>query len=80
MRTPLTGPQRSMRTPPAKGPSAMGSRRMSECIDTPMTCLFVGNVDEIRLMVAGREMALQERKSSEANSTACQCGMTRTIR
>ncbi len=79
-RTPLRSPQILMQSPPRIGPRAMGMRRTNECIETPMVRLFMGKTLAIRLMVAGREMAVQERKKTAPTSTACHSGISMTKR
>ena len=63
-RTPVFAPHRLMKTPPKTGPKAMGRRRTKECMDTPMVLFSGGKTLATRLMVAGREMAVQERNKT----------------
>ena len=56
------------------GPSAIGMRRTSECIETPMVRLCFGSTAATRLIVAGSEMAVHERKRTAPTITACQVG------
>ena len=74
IRTPSCSPHTAMKNPPNNGPSAIGMRRTSECMVTPIVRLPPGNTLYIRLMVAGREMADQEMKSTAPMSTACHVG------
>ena len=62
------------------GPRAIGIRRTSEWIETPMVRFSWGSDRETRLIVAGSEMAVQERKKAAPMITACQWGKRMTIR
>ncbi len=42
IRTPVRSPHASMKSPPRSGPRAMGMRRTSECMLTPMVRLCCG--------------------------------------
>ena len=47
---------------------------------TPMVRLFSGRTPDTRLIVAGSEMADQDRKNSDPMITACQYGNRITMR
>ncbi|OPZ56788.1 MAG: hypothetical protein BWY88_01303 [Synergistetes bacterium ADurb.Bin520] len=79
-RTPATSPKASMQSPPTTGPRAMGIRRKSECMETPMVRLFEGSTLATRLMVAGSDRDVQERKSTDPRITACHDGTRITTR
>ena len=79
-RTPSTSPCQAISSPPTTGPSAMGMRRTSECIETPMVRFLFGSTAATRLMVAGSEMAVQERNKTAPRITAHQAGMKITTR
>ena len=68
-----------MKSPPTIGPKAMGMRLTRECIDTPMVRLFRGRASATRLMLAGSEMAVHERKRTAPRITAVQLGMRMTM-
>lgn len=80
IRTPSLSPHTPMQSPPTIGPRAIGMRRTSECIDTPMVRLSLGSTLATRPMVAGSDMADQDRNSTAPTMTACQTGTRTTMR
>ncbi len=78
-RTPSFSPHKPIQTPPRRGPSAIGIRRTRASMDTPIVRFSMGRTSVIRFMVAGREMALQDRKKTAPTITACQAGMSMTM-
>ena len=71
-RTPAFSPNQTIITPPNTGPRAIGIRRTSECIETPIVRLFFGRTRATMSIVAGREMAVHERKKTAPMITAGQ--------
>ena len=65
-------PQSAMNVPPMTGPSVLGTRRISEVIETPMARLCFGTTFATISIVAGSEMADQEMKNAAPTSTAHQ--------
>ncbi len=62
------------------GPRAMGIRRTREWTDTPIVRFSWGSARETRLIVAGSEIAVQERKKPAPIKTASQWGKRMTMR
>ena len=69
-----------MNAPPTSGPSAIGTRRTSECNETPIVRLFFGNTRATRLIVAGSEIAVHDRNNTAPPSTAGHVGINTTIK
>ena len=69
-----------MNTPPATGPSAMGTRRTSETSETPIVRFVAGSTWASNSIVAGREIADHDRNRIAPPITAGQRGTRTTSR
>jgi len=69
-----------MRAPPKIGPKDIGMRLTIEFSEIPIERLLGGTAEEIKLIVAGREIAVQEMKNTAPTKTAIQEGKITTIR
>ena len=64
-----------MSAPPITGPSAIGIRRISECIETPIALFRFGRTCTTKLIVAGSDRDDQARKKIAATRTAGHVGI-----